>query len=120
VTPSLRAKALREWQPYAADPIALTSRAASLHRLIPGVVKGLGLEQRLQHSQVFHLWTQIVGADIARHAQPVSLRQGTLVVSVDHPVWLNELSRYQRPLILKKLQAAAGPGAVKQLTFRIG
>jgi len=29
---------------------------------------------------------EIVGTDIARHAQPVSLRNGQLVVAVDHPV----------------------------------
>lgn len=111
---------LREWQPYGPDAVAAAVRAMPLGNLVPGVVKGLGLEQRLHQSQVCHLWAAIVGPDIARHAQPVSLRQGTLMVSVDHPVWHQELSRGHKPLLLKKIQAAVGADAVKTISFRIG
>ncbi len=83
-------------------------------------MKKLGLEQRLQQSQVFYLWPQIVGNDIARHAQPVALRHGYLIIIVDHPIWLQELKRYHKDLMLQKIRAAIGPRAVKDLTFRIG
>lgn len=121
MTPALRAKVLREWRPFA-DPDAILNkpRAAPLQRLIPSVMKHLGLEQRLQQSQVYTLWSQIVGPDIAKHAQPVALRNQILYISVDHPVWLQELKRYHKALLLQKIQNTIGPRAVKDLNFRIG
>ena len=88
-------------------------------QLVPGVMKRLGLEQRLQQSQVFYLWSDIVGNDVARHAQPICLRNGLLIVGVDHPVWLQELSRYHKPLILRKVQERIGKKAVHDIAFRI-
>ena len=119
VTPSLRAKVLREWQPGVASSEP-TRPAVSLDTLVPSVMKALGLEKRLQESQVHFLWPHIVGADVARHAQPVSLRKGLLIIAVDHPVWLHELSRYHKPLLLKKVHERLGKNAVRDIVFRIG
>jgi predicted nucleic acid-binding Zn ribbon protein len=121
MTPALRAQVLREWRPSYGDANAPAPKPAdSTNKLVPIVMKHLGLEQRLQQSQVFYLWADIVGADIARHAQPVSLRNGLLVVAVDHPVWLQELSRYHKALILQKVHERIGKKAVRDLCFRIG
>ena len=118
MTPSLRAQVYREWRPYSADSNA--KPATPLGKLVPGVMKGLGLEQRLQQSQVFFLWPQIVGPDIAQHAEPVSLRNGNLVVAVDHPIWLQELSRYHKTLLLQKIKERIGTKAIRNIVFRIG
>lgn len=112
---------MREWRPFSAPDASKHAKpAASLNSVVPAVMKGLGLEQRLQQSQVFFLWPNIVGADIARHAQPVALRGNLLIVAVDHPVWLQELSRYHKPLILQKVQKTVGTKAVRDISFRIG
>ena len=121
MTPALRTKVLREWRPFGPDANPLGARPAhSTDKLVPLVMKRLGLEQRLQVSQVFYLWPSIVGSDIARHAQPVSLRNGFLIVAVDHPVWLQELARYHKPLILQKVQERVGKKTVRDIVFRIG
>lgn len=121
MTPALRTKVLREWRPFYTDADLLGAKPAnSTNKLVPLVMKRLGLEQRLQQSQVFYLWSNIVGSDIARHAQPVSLRNGILIVAVDHPVWLQELSRYYKPLIQQKVQERVGKKAVRDIIFRIG
>ena len=119
MTPALRQRVLREWRPFANRNI-LIARPAALNQLVPRVMKGFGLEKRLQQSQVCFLWPEIVGADIAHHAQPVSLRNGLLVVAVDHPVWLQELSRYHKQLLLQKVHERIGKDAVRDIVFRIG
>ena len=119
MTPGLRAQVLREWQPYARSE-APAKLAPALRQLVPAVMKGLGLEQRLHQSQLFHQWREIVGVDIARHAQPVSLKNGLLVVAIDHPVWLQELARYHKPLLLQKIRDRVGQAAIRDLVFRIG
>jgi len=120
MTPALRQRVLREWQPFANRDAFTARTASSANQLVPRVMKGLGLEKRLHHSQVCFLWPEIVGADIARHAQPISLRNGTLVIAVDHPVWLQELSRYHKQLLLQKIQDRIGKDAVRDIVFRIG
>ncbi|HVM62263.1 MAG TPA: DUF721 domain-containing protein [Verrucomicrobiae bacterium] len=118
MTPALREQVLREWQPFGPAPRVPTGSPAS--QLVPDVMRKLGLEERLRQSQVFFLWSEIVGTEVAHHAQPVSLRNGLLVVAVDHPVWLQELSRYHKPLLLQKVQQRVGKKAVRDIRFRIG
>ena len=121
MTPALRAQVLREWQPFHGGPDGFGPKPAnSMDKLVPAVMKQLGLEQRLQQSQVFYLWADIVGSDIARHAQPVSLRDGMLVVAVDHSTWLEQLVRYYKPMIIQKVQERVGKKAVCKIHFRIG
>jgi predicted nucleic acid-binding Zn ribbon protein len=121
MTSVLRRQVLREWQPFYKDPDLLGAESVNpASKLVPLAMKRLGLEQRLQQSQVFQLWPHIVGADIARHAQPVSLRNSILVVAVDHPVWLQELSRYHKALIVQKVQERVGKKTVRDIVFRIG
>jgi hypothetical protein len=122
VTPALRDRVLREWQqlPTREPCSEQVKPAAAMDALVPSVMKGLGLEKRLQESQVFYLWEQIVGADVARHAQPVSLRNSILVVAVDHPIWLQELQRFHKALLLQKVQERVGKKAVRDIFFRIG
>ncbi len=121
MTPALRAKVFREWQPYAADETPWgRPTATALESVVPRLMKKLGLEQRLHQSQIFVQWPQIVGADIARHAQPVALRNGLLTVAVDHPVWLQELSRFHKPLLLQKIRDRVGPKTIRDIVFRIG
>ena len=121
MTPALRAQVLHEWRPSFGEANAYGQKpASSVNQLVPLVMKQLGLEERLQQSQVFYLWPSIVGSDIARHAQPVSLRNGLLVVGCDHPMWLQEITRYSKPLILQKVQERLGKKAVRDIAFRIG
>ena len=119
MTPALRTQVLREWQPYGQWD-APARPAPALQQLVPDVMKRLGLEQRLHQSQIFHQWATIVGVEIVRHAQPVSLKNGLLVVAVDHPVWLQELARYHKPLLLQKIRDRVGKAAVRDIVFRIG
>jgi predicted nucleic acid-binding Zn ribbon protein len=121
MTPALRYRVLREWQPFARHDRPLDApRAQHLERLIPTVMKSLGLKQRLEQSQVFYLWPQIVGADVAKHAQPVALKNGNLILAVDHPIWLQELKRHHKALLLQKVRQTIGAQAVKDIIFRIG
>ena len=121
MTPALRNRVLREWQQLPTrEPFTPGKPASAMDTLVPSVMKGLGLEKRLQESQVFYFWQQIVGADVARHAQPVSLRNGILVVAVDHPIWLQELQRFHKALLLQKIQEHVGKKAIRDIFFRIG
>jgi len=50
------------------------------------------LADRLREETIQKEWSDIVGPEAARRSRPLSLRQGTLQVSVDNSPWLHELT----------------------------
>jgi len=91
-----------------------------LSDIIPGIIKKMGLSQRVKEAEVVKEWPEMVGKAIAKHCQPVSLEKGVLTVYVDSSPWLNELQRFSKMMILEKLQSKLGKKAVKDIRFRIG
>jgi predicted nucleic acid-binding Zn ribbon protein len=57
---------------------------------------------------------------VAAHSSPTGLRNGTLFVSVDSSVWLDEIVRYRRREILGRMQNAFGKEMIQRISFRIG
>ena len=82
-------------------------------------MKDLGLEQRLHESQIFSQWTEIIGADNARHCQPLSLRHAKLVVVVTHAGWVQAFWSL-KPMMLRKIQQRVGAQHVRDIIFRNG
>ncbi len=75
----------------------------------------------------FPIWTEwidVVGTTIARHARPLRLRRGVLVVEVDDVEWMHELQylkhdlrsrlnqRLERPAVRTVFLALAGAAPV--------
>ncbi|HWG73496.1 MAG TPA: DUF721 domain-containing protein [Acidimicrobiales bacterium] len=98
-------------QPGGDDPRRVSDSlgrlAASLGAPAPGVL-----------SAVFAHWDTIVGADVAAHAHPVSLRDGTLVVGVDQPAWATQLN-YLKADLLRRVAESTGSGDVTELRVRV-
>ncbi len=67
---------------------------------------------------MFTRWEDLVGADIAAHARPHSLRDGVLVMVVDQPAWAGQL-RFMTADILSRLAAATGTSAVSEIRIRV-
>jgi len=65
------------------------------------------------------VWPVAVGKRLADRTGPVRLYGRKLVVDVDDAVWQKQLTTMSGQ-ILTKLQAAAGPGMVDSIEFRIG
>ncbi len=61
---------------------------------------------------VFAGWERAVGAQVAAHARPVRLAEGTLLVEVDEPGWATQL-RYLEDTVLQRLAEVGGEGVVR-------
>jgi predicted nucleic acid-binding Zn ribbon protein len=59
-------------------------------------------------------WEQIVGADIASHAQPSSLRDGELVLVAESTAWATQL-RLLAGRLQARLTAEVGSGVVTRI-----
>ncbi len=72
--------------------------------VLPGVMRGLGLEKNFLLQKLASQWPEIVGVQLAAHTHPGGMRGSHLTVFVDHSTWLNELKRYGRTQMLGKIQ----------------
>jgi predicted nucleic acid-binding Zn ribbon protein len=65
-------------------------------------------------ARLFAGWAEIVGADIAAHAQPVELIDQELTVQAESTAWATQL-RLLAPGMVKKINTALGHGTVTRI-----
>ena len=82
-------------------------------------LKRLDLNSRLDDYGVWTIWNQTVGAAIARNAQPEKIRNGTLMVKVSSPVWMQQL-QFMKEMIAAKLNEQLKSSVVKNIFFVVG
>jgi predicted nucleic acid-binding Zn ribbon protein len=72
--------------------VADNSPLRRLRDLLDPFARRAGMTAGADTGIVWRRWREIVGDDIARHAEPSSLRDGVLRVRTNSPVWATELS----------------------------
>jgi len=77
-----------------------------------------GMEDALVLGRVAGCWEKVVGPEIARQVRPQLVRDGELVVSVDHPAWATELE-LAGSAVLGRLAEELGDVAPKRLSVRV-
>lgn len=87
--------------------------------LISGVMKDLGLEQRLWERAITEEWPTLVGRQVAAHTRPGPLERGTLVVFVRHSTWLAELRHCGMQEILLNLQKRFGADRIRAVRLQL-
>lgn len=117
-----REQVLAQWRRMDYSPLekARTNVAKPLGQVLTQVWNKQRFDQRVQESEIRHVWNQVLDPQITAHAQPVNLVRGTLFVQVDSSVWLAELVQYRRREILERLRHSFGPELIKRLSFRQG
>lgn len=76
----------------------------------PSVQAIVGVHQR---------WDDIVGAEVALHAEPLGIDDGRLRVQVDGPAWASHL-QWAEPEILVRLAEIVGPDQVTSMVVSVG
>lgn len=87
---------------------------ARLRDLLDPVGKRLRVDNALSSGAVWRRWAEIVGDEIAAHAEPSSLRSGVLRVRTDSSVWANEIS-YLANEIRDRVNQAVGRSLVSKV-----
>lgn len=117
-----RERVLAAWRGVDVTSLESAGRnnSRSLASLIPAMMTGLGLDRRRAEAEIIKVWNHLMDPRVTAHAQPTGLHKGTLFVSVDSSVWLDEIVRYRRKEILDRIQHSFGKEAVKRISFRVG
>ena len=94
-------------------------QAAHAGDLVDKLLKGLGLNERLQQYRALIIWEEVVGPQIAARTRPIRIREGVLEVNVDQPTWRQQL-QLMKPKILAQLNAELGKATIKDLYLKRG
>ena len=92
----------------------------AMDSVLPAVLKTLRLDQRRVEAEIVRVWNNILDPNLAAHAKPDRLRNGTLFVLVDSNVWLDEICRYRRKEIIDRLRHSFGHEMILKISFRLG
>ena len=87
---------------------------APLRGLLGPAAAGYGLDDALSAGTLWKRWVDVVGPDVAAHAEPTSLRDGVLRVRADSPVWAHEIG-YLAAEIKQRANQTLGRDAVAQV-----
>ena len=98
---------------------SMAKKLDKLSSTLGRMLKARGLQGHLSEYRIFGQWEQTVGAAIARHAQPQSVRGKKLFLSVDSPAWMQQLSLL-KPEIIEKVNRNLGKDAIKEIALKLG
>lgn len=80
------------------------------------LVKGLGIQKKLQEYDAVVYWESVVGERIAQMTTATRILQGVLYVHVKTSTWRNELTLRKKEII-DKLNVVIGIDIVKDIRF---
>jgi predicted nucleic acid-binding Zn ribbon protein len=90
-------------EPIGAGRTVKRETARRVGDLLEGVLKGLGLEGKLEEGRLREQWPRIVGEAIAKRSRPRTVRGTTLIIDVENNVWMNEI-QFHRSEIIRKIR----------------
>jgi len=95
------------------------SQASDINSLLEKILESKGLDQKLKQYRAWVVWDEVVGPQIAQHAQPLRIRESVLEVRVAHATWMQQL-QLLKPKILKELNQRLGDGSLKDIYWKRG
>jgi hypothetical protein len=94
------------------------SKPTPIRTLLASLIAAKGWEGRVELHKVFDFWDELLGADIARQAQPHVIRKTVLWVRVSDAVWMQQL-HLLKEMILEKLNSRLKNNKLTDLRFQL-
>jgi predicted nucleic acid-binding Zn ribbon protein len=94
------------------------NRTVSFGGLMHSLLAEFHLEESYLIERIRAGWPDVVGDIIATHSLPAKIANNTLFLSVDHPVYSNELS-LMRDAVAQKINTMLGAPIVKNIKVEI-
>ena len=76
-----------------------------------------GLDSGVDQQKALKVWDKTVGNKISKKTEPISVKNGTLVIKTTNPVWKQEL-QIQKREIINKLNNELKKNIIKEIRFR--
>ncbi|MEY4570093.1 MAG: hypothetical protein RLZZ398_1532 [Verrucomicrobiota bacterium] len=114
----IREEILREWR-GAEEPADLSAGIHLAQKFVAAILRAAGAEDGLHEDQVRATWKELAGDFIARHTEPISVKDGNLVLRVTQPALRFQLEQ-MNPMLLTRIRTQLGEGRIKSIKFQLG
>ncbi len=114
----IREEILREWR-GGDEADDLNARVNLAEKFIGAILRAAGAEDGLHEDQVKAAWKEVAGDFISRHAEPVSVKEGHLVLRVTQPTMRFHLEQ-MKPMLLTRIREHFGADRIKSVKFTLG
>ena len=86
--------------------------------ILDKTISGLGSAEAIRQSMAAAYWSEAVGPAAASASEPDRIVNGVLHVSVEHPVWSQELTLLKRE-ILRQINSRLGGWSITDIRFHV-
>ena len=93
------------------------SNQQSIGAVIRKLLKNQKLEGRLKELDVLKLSEELLGKNLMKYINDLSVKNGTLIIKIKSAVVRNELS-YQKSEIIKKINEQVGNEIIKEIILK--
>lgn len=93
-------------------------RPVALSDLVMKTAGRFKFKDELKARRLFSQWESAMGP-IASHARPIRIKKGELLIRVDHPTWMHELSML-KPKLLDKISELIPDAFLKSIRLELG
>lgn len=100
-------------------PTNLRANITEAGALIDGILKEQFFADSLNEEEVKAVWKQVAGDFIGAHTEPVSVKDGHLVLRVTQPAMRFHLEQ-MKPELLKNVQNHLGKRKIRSIRFSLG
>ena len=114
----IREEILREWR-GCDEAVDSSARITTAEKWIRNVLKTVGDGDGLDEELVRSTWKDLAGDFIASHTEPVSVRNGHLVLRVTQPAMRFHLEQ-MKPMLLTRIREQLGEQRIKSVKFTLG
>jgi predicted nucleic acid-binding Zn ribbon protein len=90
-----------------------------IRSVLENTLKSLEIDVPLKSYSILGAWNEIVGATVAAHSQPRSIRNRILFIDVTHSTWMQQL-QFLKPTLLEKLNNFLGEPLIQDIRFKLG
>ncbi|MFD2256607.1 DUF721 domain-containing protein [Luteolibacter algae] len=109
---------MREWL-GCEKPSDLRANITEAGDWVDQILKKQFFAESLNEEEVKSGWKEIAGDFIGAHTEPVSVKEGHLVLRVTQPAMRFHLEQ-MKPELLRKIKARFGTGKIKSVKFTLG
>ena len=79
-------------------------------------LRSAGLEKGIAQQNAMDIWPDVVGKNVSKNTEPVSVEHGTMTVKTETSAWRQEL-QFQKKQIIETLNKKLNKKVIKDIRF---
>lgn len=91
-----------------------SGKPQSVSEILDGLKRTTELGTHLERARIWEQWNEIAGPALAQHGQPKTIRENTLYIEAESPVWMHRFA-FKKWALLRRINRIAGKELVSDI-----